>query len=152
MNKFPTRLFTNISFLRDVSKLSSQFQMLESTTTWSLENYKFWLKKIVIITWKSTGIHHIKKNQSILNKNKIKKYSTNPQKKARMKDKTQEKHHQRLQIIIFPSIFRIVISKSPHQYHRNQTSEKDNHHEWVENWEPMNLHIWRCIYNCVSES
>ena len=61
------------------------------------------------------------------------------------KKKGSSYYHQSFQIIIFPSILCIVISQSSHQDHWHQTSEKDNHHEWIENREPMDLHIATCI-------
>ena len=50
-----------------------------------------------------------------------------------------EETYQALEIIIFTSILCIIISESPHQYHWDQTSEKNNHHERVEDGEPMDL-------------
>lgn len=52
-------------------------------------------------------------------------------------------HYQSFQIIIFSCIFCIVIPQCTHQYHWHQASKEDNHHEWVKNWEPMDLQTER---------
>lgn len=49
------------------------------------------------------------------------------------------KYYQSLQIIIFASIFSIVIAEGAHQYHRHQTSKENYHHERIEDREPVDL-------------
>lgn len=56
-----------------------------------------------------------------------------------MINEKKKKLYQGLHVIIFTSIFCVIIAKSAHQNHRHQPSEENNHHDGIENREPMNL-------------
>ena len=69
-----------------------------------------------------------------------KKTSTN--KNILLARKCQNKNftaYQCLQIILLTGIFGIIIAESSHQNHWDQASEKNDHHKWVEDGEPMDL-------------